>query len=76
MGSKEGVTSLSFKLPKSNKAALKNDYAKPTHYGLGKHGWVTVTFDMDDKLPMNLLIDWIDESYRTIAPKRLVACRD
>src|SRR5436305_14782180 len=68
MGAEEGVTSLSVKLPKSGKAALKHSYAEPTHYGLGKHGWVSLTFDSGDILPMDLLKKWIDESYRSIAP--------
>ncbi len=72
MGSEEGVTSLSFKLPKSHKAALKYSFAQPTHYGLGKHGWVSLTFDMDDRLPMDQIKKWIDESYRAIAPKTLL----
>lgn len=41
-------------------------------YGLGKHGWVSVRFD-GEHTPVDLLCDWLEESYRTIAPKRLVA---
>src|SRR4051812_24778368 len=33
-----GATSMSAKLPKSHKAALAHVFAKPTEYGLGKHG--------------------------------------
>jgi predicted DNA-binding protein (MmcQ/YjbR family) len=74
MGAEEGATSMSFKLPKSaGKAALKNSFASPTHYGMGKHGWVTVAFDLGDSLPMDLLRGWIDESYRAVAPKRVLA---
>ena len=72
LGTEEGVTSLSFKLPKSGKAALKFPFATPTHYGLGKHGWVTVTFDCGDDLPMKDLKKWIDESYRAVAPKTVL----
>ena len=72
MGSEEGVTSFSFKLQKSNKSALKLPFAAPTHYGLGKHGWVTLTFDLGDELPMELILKWIEESYRAIAPKTLI----
>ena len=71
MGADEGATSMSFELPKSKKVALKNSFASPTHYGMGKHGWVTVAFDVGDKLPMETLQSWIDESYRAVAPKRV-----
>lgn len=73
MGLQEGVTSMSVKLPRSNKAALKLKNAEPTHYGLGKHGWVNLMFDSGDELPMEQLKKWIDESYRAVAPKRVLA---
>lgn len=72
MATMEGVTSMSVKLPKSNKAALKLPNSEPTHYGLGKHGWVNLMFDSDDSLPMEQLKKWIDESFRAVAPKRLL----
>jgi len=48
-------------------------FAIPTGYGLGKSGWVTATFTLKDTPPLDLLKDWIDESYRAQAPKKLVA---
>ena len=33
---------------------------------------VTATFAPGEKPPVDLLCEWIDESYRTIAPKKLV----
>jgi predicted DNA-binding protein (MmcQ/YjbR family) len=60
---------VSVKLPHSNKQALKKPYAERTGYGLGKHGWVTCTFNLGQKLPMSDLKTWIDESYIAIAPK-------
>jgi predicted DNA-binding protein (MmcQ/YjbR family) len=41
-------------------------------YGMGKHGWVTLLIMRDDQLPLQLLEAWIDESYRAVAPKRLL----
>ncbi|MFL6530881.1 MAG: MmcQ/YjbR family DNA-binding protein [Chthoniobacterales bacterium] len=67
-----GATSMSAKLPQSKKAALAHAFAKPTEYGLGKHGWVTFTFARGEELPMQLLRDAITESYRAIAPKGAV----
>lgn len=67
----EGM-SVSVKLPDSNALALELPFAEPTGYGLGKSGWVTARFKPKDKLPLGLLADWIDESYRAIAPKRVL----
>jgi predicted DNA-binding protein (MmcQ/YjbR family) len=70
----EGDTfSLSVKLPKSSLGALMFPYASPTEYGLGKSGWVTARFQGRDEVDVALLKEWIDESYRAIAPKGFVA---
>lgn len=60
------------KLPITGKQALALPFAQPTGYGLGKSGWVTASFGPKDKVPIELLEDWVDESYRVIAPKKLV----
>lgn len=65
--------SLSVKLPESNALALQLPFAEPTGYGLGKSGWVSASFKAKDKLPLGMLADWIDESFRAVAPKRLLA---
>jgi predicted DNA-binding protein (MmcQ/YjbR family) len=65
--------SLSTKLPESGVAALTFPFAEPTGYGLGKSGWVTASFSPDVEPPLELLEQWIDESYRAVAPKKLVA---
>jgi predicted DNA-binding protein (MmcQ/YjbR family) len=70
----EGL-SLSMKLPDSGVAALMFPFAEPTGYGLGKSGWVTARFGPKDRPPLDLLKAWIDESWRAIAPKKLVAAR-
>lgn len=67
------ILSLSMKLPETGKVALAFPFASPTGYGLGKSGWVTARFEAEDDIPLDLLHEWIDESFRTIAPKRLVA---
>lgn len=61
------------KLPQSYGAALLAPFAKPTHYGLGKSGWVTASFRKGEHPPFDVLRSWIEESYKAIAPKRLVA---
>jgi predicted DNA-binding protein (MmcQ/YjbR family) len=64
---------LSVKLPDSRDAALTMPFTKPTGYGLGRGGWVTAIFEDGDHPPTEILCDWIEESYRAIAPKKLVA---
>ena len=54
-------------------AALLAPFAQPTHYGLGKSGWVTASFGKGDHAPLDILKSWIEESYRAVAPKKLVA---
>lgn len=68
-----GGLGLSVKLPGSASFALGLPFASPTGYGLGKSGWVTARFEKRQKPPVELLMQWIDESYRAVAPKRLVA---
>ena len=70
------VVSFSVKLPHSAATALELPYVEPTHYGLGKHGWVTATVDTTRDAPNEIFDAWLDESYRAVAPKRLVATLD
>jgi predicted DNA-binding protein (MmcQ/YjbR family) len=65
--------SFSVKLPHSAAEALDLPYAEPTHYGLGKHGWVTFRVDATREAPMATFEEWLAESYRAVAPKRLAA---
>ena len=67
--------SISCKLPQSAPEALLLPFTTPTGYGLGKSGWVTAKFQ-GDNIPVTLLMEWIDESYRAQAPKKLVATLD
>jgi predicted DNA-binding protein (MmcQ/YjbR family) len=69
----DGKLTLSVKLPRSHQDALLLPFAEPTGYGLGKSGWVTLTLTGAEKFPIGIVKDWIDESYRAIAPKKLVA---
>jgi predicted DNA-binding protein (MmcQ/YjbR family) len=67
-----GETTVTLKLPESNDAALSVPGAAPTGYGLGKAGWVTIPLDAGVP-PFEIWCDWLDESYRAIAPKKLAA---
>ena len=63
---------VSLKLPASAEQALTLACCEPTGYGLGRAGWVTVELAAADAPPLEVLLDWVEESYRTIAPKTLV----
>jgi predicted DNA-binding protein (MmcQ/YjbR family) len=63
------------KLAESHAHALAIDGAEPTGYGLGRAGWVTVPLRARG-VSIAVLRDWVEESYRIVAPKRLVAQLD
>jgi predicted DNA-binding protein (MmcQ/YjbR family) len=64
-----GVTT---KLPASNEAALMLPFTEPTGYGLGKSGWVSSRFKSGDAVPVELLTQWIHESFRAVAPQKVL----
>jgi predicted DNA-binding protein (MmcQ/YjbR family) len=64
--------SISCKLPNTSHVALLLLFCKPAAYGLGKSGWVSATFPPNRKLPVEMLKEWLDESYRAQAPKKLL----
>jgi predicted DNA-binding protein (MmcQ/YjbR family) len=76
MGADATGLRLSMKLPHSREFALEYKFTEPTSYGLGKSGWVTASFAGKDKPPIDVLEAWINESYRAIAPKKLLAAID
>lgn len=63
--------SIGVKLDESLDQALQADGAAPSGYGLGKAGWVQVPLRPTSP-PVEVLEDWIEESYRRVALKRLV----
>jgi predicted DNA-binding protein (MmcQ/YjbR family) len=73
MSKEASYLSLSVKLPMSAEFALGFPKAKPTGYGLGKSGWVSARLDTGNEVPLEIIKDWIEESYRAVAPKKLVA---
>lgn len=72
----KGKVHFGVKLPESHRYALTLPYTKPAGYGLGKSGWVDVRYDLREAPPVELFLEWIEESYRTIATKKLVARLD
>lgn len=68
----DGSTSpiVGMKLTHSHALALAQPGVEPTGYNLGRSGWVTVRINAGT--PIEMLREWIDESYRAVAPKRLL----
>jgi len=63
---------MTVKLDESQEQALAVPGAEPTGYGLGRAGWVTIPF-RDTTPPLDVLKDWVEESFRRVAPKKLIA---
>lgn len=62
------------KLTESYEQAVALAGATPTTIsGVGQFGRLTIALPVED---LELLFDWVDESYRNVAPKRLVAQLD
>lgn len=53
--------------------AMLSPGAEPSGYGLGKAGWVQVPLAEKGAPSAELLCDWVEESYRVIATKKLIA---
>jgi predicted DNA-binding protein (MmcQ/YjbR family) len=68
------ATGISVKLPKEEATALvaTDPRAEPTGYGLGRHGWVSIT--LAGRLGRDgwrEVEEWVRTSYTMVAPKRL-----
>lgn len=75
-GGQADTVALSVKLPRSHGYALSLPYAQPTGYNLGKSSWVSLRTTDPTMLEVPLLKEWIVESYRTVAPKKLATLID
>ena len=52
--------------------AEKLSESQPDSYSLGSNGWLSGKFAKGEGPPAKLLHAWIEESYRALAPKKLV----
>jgi predicted DNA-binding protein (MmcQ/YjbR family) len=77
LGNEDSPTwpSMTVKLRESEDQARAIPGAAPMGYGLGRAGWVTVPF-RTSLPPIGVLTDLVEESYRLVAPKRLVGALD
>lgn len=72
----DDATHLSVKLPKEEAAAVvaSTPGAEPAGYGLGRHGWVSLTIaDGVDGERWDEVVEMVRTSYTLVAPKRLAA---
>jgi predicted DNA-binding protein (MmcQ/YjbR family) len=67
----EGLN-ITLKLPQSRDFALLFEACAPSGYNLGKSGWITTRLFAETEFDTDLLRGWLEESFRTVAPKRLV----
>jgi predicted DNA-binding protein (MmcQ/YjbR family) len=74
LGGEEPEVSVGVKLPRSVLFARTLPFVTKMGYGMDKSGWVAARFGKGDKIPLDLLRGWIDESYEAVAatalPKR------
>jgi len=68
--------SMSVKLPVSAEMALTLPWVEKTGYGLGKSGWVTARVKAGGNFDIETMKGWIDQSFRAVAPKKLVKALD
>lgn len=52
--------------------AMARPEVRPTGYNLGKSGWVSASYPIGEKVPVEMLKTWIEESWSLVAPKRLL----
>ena len=70
----QAASGVSVKLPKDEAAALAGSDPRvtPTGYGLGRHGWVSVTIGDDaDEARWQEVEEWVRLSYTMVAPRTL-----
>jgi hypothetical protein len=68
-----GEANVMLKLGDSLAEAAELASREPNSCKAGASGWVTLTVAIVETLPPDLLRRWVDESYRLLAPKKLVA---
>jgi predicted DNA-binding protein (MmcQ/YjbR family) len=64
---------LSVKLLEFHDEAMATPGARPSGYGLGRAGWVSVPLGREGQPLPEVLERWVTESYRRVAPRKLAA---
>lgn len=68
----DDTLSVTVKLPISYEMALTLPYMTPSGHGLWKAGWAQLTQRSGDDIDLATIRGWIEQSYRAVAPKKLV----
>lgn len=76
VGEKEDSWNMMVKLADSLDEAQLLSGKKPGNFSVGLHGWVTLQFPTGKGPAKKLLERWVDESFRLLATKKLVAQLD
>ena len=71
-----GELSLTVKLPISYEMALTLPFMRPAGHGLWKGGWAALRQRDGDDIDLETIRGWIVQSYRAVAPKKLVNLYD
>jgi predicted DNA-binding protein (MmcQ/YjbR family) len=72
----DDVLSITVKLPISYEMALTLPYMAPAGHGLWKAGWARLEQASGDEIDFETIEGWIAQSYRAVAPKKLVRVLD
>lgn len=73
LGMNQDSYNVRLKLKDSLDDASEREKKSPDHFSVGAHGWTLVTFPHSKRPPKGLMERWIDESFRLLAPKSVVA---
>lgn len=73
LGMHDETYNIMVKLVDSIDEAADLESKDPDSYRVGAHGWTTVTYSHDVFPPQGLIEGWIEESYRALVHKDLVA---
>lgn len=68
--------SVTVKLPMSGEMALTLPHVTPASHGLGKSGWVHLVQTEGEEVDVEMIKGWIEQSYRAVAPKKLIKTLD
>jgi predicted DNA-binding protein (MmcQ/YjbR family) len=68
----ENELSVTVKLPVSYEMALTLPYMRPAGHGLWKGGWAQLRQQTSDDFELETIEGWILQSYRAVAPRKLV----
>jgi predicted DNA-binding protein (MmcQ/YjbR family) len=68
----DDVLSITVKLPISYEMALTLPYMSPAGHGLWKAGWARLEQASGDDFDFETIEGWIAQSYRAVAPKKLL----